>query len=223
MIFPFRALRGAGALLLACSVGTIQAAAPADDLAAVTASTGAARRDGAHLTLSLKAPAPALTLSDRGDCSTPDACTRYRFKGLSPNGQYARVDVHGYEWGSQLWINRNTGRQTEVFADPVASPSGRYLVVANGADCCEENGVFIWEQQEDRLVPRFALRPKDYALYATVRWEDEQTVRLRRLARSTAACPHDDLMSTEVLLRRQGTTWRFVTPTPAVPPRCGVS
>lgn len=88
-------------------------------------------------------------VNSNGPTGEPDRA--YTYRGVLEGGAYYVVDVHYYESGGVVLVDRTTGAVTETVDRPLVSPSGR-LGVAAAYDL--EIGEGANEIQLWRLLPR---------------------------------------------------------------------
>lgn len=200
-------------LLAAClASGTALADARADSEAerkVIASLAPHAKRAGKTLTLRLTS-GQELKLNSIDACAGPENCLVYRLLGLSPNQKFFVVEVRGYEAATLLWIGRNSGERYEVYAKPVVSPDGKWMVTANPVESGGNNGVFIWEIKEDQLIERLRHEPKVYALYSFVSWAGADKLVLKKFTNADKAiCGEKPFMETRANLTLEGDEWKF--------------
>jgi len=168
-----------------------------------------AGRDGKVLSLMLNNKR-TLKLRDGDTCEVPEKCLVHRLLGLSSDRQFFAVEVLGYESRTVIWIGRHSGARHEVYGEPDTSPNGKWIVTANPSEFGGTNGVFVWQVHADRLIEKLNFQPDSYALYSFVRWENNDSILLRKITHADkSVCPGAQFMEFNVTVRNDGTLWKF--------------
>jgi hypothetical protein len=167
------------------------------------------RRDRNVLSLKLNNKR-TLKLRDGDTCDIPEKCLIHRLLGLSPDRQFFAVEVLGYESRTVIWIRRQSGTRYEVYGEPEASPNGKWIVTANPSEFGGTNGVFVWQVHAGRLIEKLNFQPDSYALYSFVRWENNDSILLRKFTHAdNSVCPGAQTMEFNVTVRKDGTLWKL--------------
>jgi hypothetical protein len=168
-----------------------------------------ARRDGKILSLKLNNQR-TLKLRDGDTCDIPEQCLVHRLLGLSPDRRFFVVEVLRYESGTMLWIGRHSGTKYEVYGEPAASPNGKWIVTANPSEFGSTNGVFVWQVHAGRLIKKLHFQPESYELYSFVRWENNDSIVLRKLVHADKSiCPDAQTMAFNVTVKFDSSLWQF--------------
>lgn len=137
---------------------------------------GIAEREGR--VLRLKARAGPVELRDTGDPANETGAEfrAYAFWDLWPQRRIAVVSVMTQGVDHYLAVDLERGAQTRLPAEPMLSPDGQRVLVA---DLCEKqcgNVIQIWRFDRDRIVRERSFRPGEKWYEADVAWSDATTL-----------------------------------------------
>lgn len=163
-----------------------------------------AARSGDTLKVTL-AGGEVRTFADHG--AEADA-VHYTYDGRLTGIGYHVVQIHYYEGGARLLINDRGGEATRVPGSPVASPDGRWIVVASyGGVAGYAPDLLQVRRVADGLPVDWELHPDDWGAESP-RWVDSATVRFTRLW----TCDHGTCEGVGELRRQDGDAGWTVVP-----------
>lgn len=154
-----------------------------DDTNPIRAANGRVVRDGNRLSVRL-ATGEWRTFQNADMCENTeirgDNCVRHAFVEYNAQ-QHVYLIMHTYwEWGDFTAIWEDTG-QSELLMDyPHFSPSGNRFVVVSNHDCCNTNGLQVWDRVGSgfRLIWSMDGQKMDYGS-EFVRWVNETRVEMK--------------------------------------------
>ena len=133
---------------------------------------GLARRDGMNLQVALF-PSGTATFTDIDDAT---GSTFYSLWDTLDPINAVVLYVNRDDKASYLVLQRNTGRRTEMAADPALSPDRKHLVTADfcAGDCSNE--VVLWRVTREGINREAAWQPAPGWSDAAVHWKDDDTL-----------------------------------------------
>ncbi len=111
-----------------------------------------------------------------------------------------------------MMVSESNGKRYYVYDLPILSPDNRYIVtVPHDTDAgYDENGVFIWRFEGDKLISEFSYEPIGYVWYEFVEWKGNSHIKLKKgLHSSKELCPESSLMMVPVDLKKEADGWKF--------------
>ena len=133
---------------------------------------GLATRDGSTLRVTLF-PAGSVTFSD---VDTPSGGSSYALWDNLSEINAAVLFVTKDDDASFILLQRATGRQTPLPAEPVLAPDRQRFATADYCAARCENRIAIWRVARDGVVREAEWKPAESWSDATVRWKDAGTL-----------------------------------------------
>lgn len=167
-------------------------------------------RSGNRLSIQI-AGSKRVTLLDR-NVESPDDYLAYRYIQYLPSIGFHLVHVQYYEGTEMLLVSNADGGRYFVPDVPRISPDHKHIVVVSASEAYNINGVFVYYLHEGTLSPHLWYEPEEYALYSFVRWNDTQSIALKKATSADPKkCPRAQSMTVGVVLSEQGGRWKFQT------------
>ncbi|MFN8573548.1 MAG: hypothetical protein U0132_15950 [Gemmatimonadaceae bacterium] len=175
----------------------------------VLASQGLARRVGDTLVLTLRGRQSARLVHDT---TGTDNSMLYAFDGHLSHAPFFGIRVSYFEGSGYLIVHDSTGRQTQLDAPPLVSPSGRLIATASIdlVAAFDPTRLFVASLNGDTLRTEFELSPEDWGP-DSLQWQGEDTLRfVQRLVTEEPGV----YRSQPAQLIRSATGWRLVSTHP---------
>jgi hypothetical protein len=155
-----------------------------EDAACQTKLKGLFTRQGDTLTLELDGGKSKTYVGNLAACDGENVdagkCLVFRVLSYFPRTQAYLVEKGFYECGSYLWVGRHTGSETEMYAIPVLSPNGKYLLSIDQSDACDRKyDIAIWSLQTDPPRLEFKYQAKQYENWDVTAWQGDMQIKLK--------------------------------------------
>lgn len=169
------------------------------------------RREGD--TLFLKASSGSdISLKNSPGCKNYETCLYYEFADYFKEVGFYVVHTILWEGGGVMMVSESDGKQYYVYDLPMLSPDNKHIVTAphDIETGYEENGVYIWRIDGNKLIPKFSHNPMEYAEYEFVRWKNNKSIELRKwLHSSKKLCFETRYMIVPVNLKMEADGWKL--------------
>lgn len=115
-----------------------------------------------------------------GENADVSKCIAFNVLRYFPQTRSYLIGAYHYECGHYLFVSRRTGSETAMFAIPVMSPNGKYLLSVDQDDACGRSyDITIWSVQTDPPELEFKYQAKQYENWSVVTWEDDRHIAMK--------------------------------------------
>lgn len=169
------------------------------------------KRDGDTLLLKNKSGS-YISVKDSSGCKSYSTCFSLEFLDYFEDIGFFLVQSYYSEGGEFTMVSESDGKEYYIHEHPMFSPDRKHLItVPDDSDTgYNENGVFIWRIQDNKLMPEFSYEPTEYSQYRFVRWKSNKYIELKKWLRSSKGlCPETDFMIVPVDLRKEDDGWKL--------------
>ena len=169
------------------------------------------KREGDTLLLKNKSGS-YISLKDSPECESYSTCFSFGFLDYFDDIGFYLVQSYYSEGGEFTMVSESDGKKYYIHERPMFSSDRKRLVtVPDDSDTgYNENGVFIWRIQDNKLIPEFSYEPTIYAQYRFVRWKDNTSIELKKWLRSSKGlCPETDFMIIPISLEMEDDGWEL--------------
>ena len=107
-----------------------------------------------------------------------DGCVRFFFVG-HPVPQYYLLRAPYPEGSDYRLVDRETGHQTNVPAEPHFASDGSHFVTVSAAEIYDPDGIEVWSLASGSPKLQWSHVPSQFALYHFVAWDGDRAVSLK--------------------------------------------